>query len=347
MNPNSSIKTNNLFKKALAVLCVMFTVLGLFGYLNINPMNSNAATYNTYYCGMNGGSTSYYNRNVSSVSTSQSWLSYSCKGYGSYSVYVAASTYVQTSNQRCGYVYFRDSKGNLLNRITIYQTNPCISISTPKVAITNVKNGSGTITVRSNVSFEYSVTNDSYGRLCNTTGKYPNTSGTMKNYYITVNTKQVNDTGSQWSFNFRVKATKYSWNSVRNSTLLQNSTIKETPKYQFSGSYLGYELTFIGERPFKSSTAKTYSYTAKEFDMPAANFVILRKAMEKSALNNGIRIEMPSSSNMGKLLVLANGTWTPYASVTLHDNDLGMTVEPYGYNAGDLGKFVCDYKKLN
>ena len=348
MNQNSTIRTNNLFKKAIALLCMMFTIVGLFSYLNIKPLNSSAATYNTYYCGMNGGSTGYYNRSVSTVSTSQSWLTYSCKGWGSYTVYVAASTSVQSNNQRCGYVYFRDSKGNLLNKITVYQTNPCISITTPKVAISNVKNGSGTITVRSNVSFEYSVTNDTNGRLFNTSGKMPNGSGSMQNYNITVNTKQVNDSGYQWTFNFRVKAVKYSWNSVRNSTLIQNTVYKEPSKYQFSGSYLGYELSFIGERPFKSASAQTYSYTAKEFDMPAANFALSRTDMEKSALSNGIRIEMPANSTTGKLLVNVKGTWTAYASVALHENDLGMTIEPYGYYTNtDLAKFNCDYKKIN
>lgn len=264
MREGTQIRSNSVLKKAIAVLCVMFTIVGMIACLGIKPMNASAATSASYTCSYNGGSTGYYNRSVSSYSASASWISVRCTGYGSYTVNVSPSYNINSiKSSRFGYVTFKNGKNNL-HTIYIYQTNPYLCITTSKVAIPNFTNGTGYFNVTSNVQFSY-WTDDQYGVFKPCSGQRGTNLGAPRYYNsynsfsIPVVAKSQNTIGEAVDIDFYVKAIGY--NFTRKALAIQNST----PVEQFPKGKVTYQC---------SQNGRTYTLTADQLTEGNVTFTI-------------------------------------------------------------------------
>ena len=337
-----NIKSNIIIKKMVAILCVMFTIVGLFGYYNMKPLSSSAATSASYYCSFGGGTTGYTNKSVTSFSSSASWIKVSLSNYGEYLITVNPSYNISsTRSSRYGCVQFKKN-GSLVHTVNIYQSNPYLRITTPSVTVPNTTNGVAYVHVESNIKFYYSIA-DQYGvfKPCSGTKGADLKSKQYYNQYnafdIPVASKGVN-TEEKITMTMIVRAANYSFS--RSASVIQEKGVVEGQKYLYSGSYYGYDLMIAGEWAYNASPSiKTYKYTVLNFDMPGANFKLNDAQLRESALTNDVLIEMPPNSKVGKMLVMVKGTWTPYASFTLNSGNPGVVIEPYGYPA----KFNCSY----
>ena len=339
------VRSTSFIKKAIALLCVMFTIVGLFGYYNMKPLSSNAlATYVSYTVGMGGGTKYYSNSSVGKFTSSASWISVTRNTQSNFTINIAESSYVSSSPQRYGYVSFYNSKGTLLHRITINQTNPYIALSSSSVTMPNQKNGTTTITVQSTISFNYGIS-DKSGHFYPCSGGMPNTTGALKYTSITVQTKQINKSGTKWGIQFWVKATKY--NANRYAMINQASEEKQQEKTEdislsgkmYYGRYVNHYIKFFGDCPSaESAIDRTYYYNVIEWDMPQANFCpegwnrnISWGELKRCAMQYFIKLDVPPKSNRGTLSICIDGQWAPYAMVT--KNLKGeLDIEVFGYS---------------
>ena len=275
MREETQIRSNSGLKKVIAVLCVMFMIAGMIVSLDIKPLKAFAATSASYTCSYDGGTTSYYNRSVSSFSSSASWISVKCTGYGSYTVNINRSYNISSvKSSRFGTVTFKNGK-NVLHTIYIYQTNPYLCLTSTKIVVPNYENGTAYFNVTSNVQFSY-WTDDQFGVFKYCAGQRGTNLGAPRYYNsynsfsIPVVAKSQNTIGEATNIKYYVKAIGY--NLTCQGVAIQNST----PVDQFPQGKVCYQC---------SQNGRTYILTADQltdgdviFTISGSNFPEFTKA---------------------------------------------------------------------
>lgn len=131
----STGRIKQVFSKCISSMVAVATaatmVVGMYKTSDVISINGTSisasaatASYSTstYNYGPNGGTCSYYNREISSCAPSASWLKVNCTGYGSFTVRASSTNDVRNyRSSRWGYVDFKDSKGKILKRVCVNQ----------------------------------------------------------------------------------------------------------------------------------------------------------------------------------------------------------------------------------
>lgn len=233
-----NIAKKSIFKYVVTLICTLLMFTFAMPLKEMAEINSSAAyTTTPTKFSSQGGSYNYYNRNIKSYYKSVSWLSVTRTNTGNYKITVLPSNNLYTNMTfRTGFVYFKDSKGRILKKITVSQANPYLNFSASTVYI-GPKSGekSVTFTLSYNCPFDIrksgknvSITNTSGGTVGKGGSYRPH--GTYNKVTLTVTSTSANiGTSSQNTY-----LDLYKQGTNKKAKRL---TVKQNPMFKSSNTY--------------------------------------------------------------------------------------------------------------
>lgn len=224
------MEITKILKKVTASACAVVLAAAAIPTFNIGGFKASAYTTAAKYCGPQGSSFSYYNSSIATATPSASWLSVSCTGRGNFTVRATESKNVSTTkSSRWGYVDFKNSKGSILYRISVNQTNPYLNVSIANSTFyAGYKAGSATpnFTLTYNSPFSLSSSGSNFDIYNGSGGKV--TSGGS---YLGYNTYySVSLHGVTKSVNSSTKSQYYKYNVINRATgrTMQSFTLSQS-----------------------------------------------------------------------------------------------------------------------
>lgn len=234
-----NIAKKSIFKYVVTLICTLLMFTFAMPLKEMAEINSSAAyTTTPTKFSSQGGSYNYYNVNVATYYKSVSWLSVTRTKKGNYKITVLPSNNLYTNMTfRTGFVYFKDSKGRILKKITVSQANPYLNFSASTVYI-GPKSGekSVTFTLSYNCPFDIRQSGNKTVSITNTTGGTVGKGGsyrphgTYSKVTLTVTSKSANiGTSSQNTY-----LDLYKQGTNKKAKRL---TVKQNPMFKSSNTY--------------------------------------------------------------------------------------------------------------
>ncbi|WP_028518187.1 hypothetical protein [Ruminococcus flavefaciens] len=148
---NILTKTN---KTILSIFFALIVMVGIFTVMPDRALKAKAYSSSTYTCSCEGGTYYVSQYDATSYSGYYSWITVSKVVNGYYKVTVKPDTTVKTYNTfRTGYIYFKNSKGNIVHSLYVKQYQPYIGTNSTYLYLSKAATSYANFTVYSTCAY--------------------------------------------------------------------------------------------------------------------------------------------------------------------------------------------------